>query len=134
MSLGLHPRQVLTQRSDDLAFPAFVENQAWVTSSIVLAVANVPGSNNDLDPWTNGVGAPAQQLEEFASRLAADLDWLDRIFALADEQHARAVVLGIQADMWDPAAGAAELTGYNQIIQKLAFLVRKFGKPVLLLR
>src|SRR5262245_44652188 len=51
MTLGRHPREVLTQRSEDSAFPAFVENQAWVTSQIVLAVLNLPGSNNDLDPW-----------------------------------------------------------------------------------
>lgn len=42
-------------------------------------------------------------------------------------------MLGIQADMWDPAAGAAELTGYDQIIQELARLVLDFGRPVLLL-
>jgi len=132
-TLGGESVQVLTQASKSSAFPTFVENQAWVTSKVVFGVVNLPGSNNDLDPWTNGVGTPAQQQEEFASRLAADLEWLDAIFALADESHARAVVIGIQADMWDPAAGAAELTGYNQIIQKLAFLVRQFGKPVLLL-
>src|SRR5262245_23980665 len=133
MTLGRRPRRVLTQASDESAFPAFAENQAWVTSKIVIGVVNIPGSNNDLDPWTNGVGTPAQQREEFASRLAADLEWLDRIFALADEEHARVVVIGIQADMWDPAAGPAELTGFNQIIQKVAFLARKFEKPVLLL-
>jgi len=132
-TLGSEPVPVLTQASKDSAFPAFVENQAWVTSKVVFGVVNLPGSNNDLDLWTNAVGTPAQQQEEFASRLAADLEWLDTIFALADGSHARAVVIGIQADMWDPAAGAAELTGYNQIIQKLAFLVRQFGKPALLL-
>src|SRR5262249_40251635 len=117
----------------DSAFPAFVENQAWVHHKVVFGVVNLPGSNNDLDQWTNGVGTAAEQQEEFASRLAGDLEWLDRIFSLAEQSHARAVVIGIQADMWDPAAGAAELTGYNQIIQKLAFLVRQFGRPVLLL-
>ena len=53
-------------------------------------------------------------------RLAADLAWLDQIFTLANDSQARAVVLGMQADMWDPAAGAAELTGYDPIVQKLA--------------
>jgi hypothetical protein len=41
------------------------------------------------------------------------------------------VVLGIQADMWDPGAAAGELTGYDQIIQELARLVLQFGRPVL---
>lgn len=43
------------------------------------------------------------------------------------------MVLGIQADMWDPAAGAAELTGYDQIVQRLAARALVFGGPVLLL-
>jgi hypothetical protein len=129
MTLGHRPRQVLTQGSDT----AFVENQAWVESQTVFAVLNVPGSNNDLDPWTHGVGTAAEQQQEFDTRLAADLDWLERIFDLAHESQARAVVLGMQADMWDPAAGAAELTGYDQVVQKLASLILEFGKPVLLL-
>jgi hypothetical protein len=131
-TLGLRPRRVLTQASDP-RFPAFVENQAWIDGHAVFAVVNLPGSNNDLDPWTNGVGTAAEQQQEFDTRLAADLDWLDQVFDLADESHARAVVLGIQADMWDPAAGAAELTGYDQIVQKLAALILRFGRPVLLL-
>jgi hypothetical protein len=60
VTLGLHPRQVLTQGNDDSAFPAFVENQAWIASKVVFAVLNLPGSNNDLDAWTNGVGTPAE--------------------------------------------------------------------------
>jgi len=131
MTLGHQPRQVLTQGGDNDS--AFVENQTWVESKTVLAVLNVPGSNNDLDPWTNGVGTVAEQQEEFDTRLAADLAWLEQIFTLANESQARAVVLGMQADMWDPAAGAAELTGYDPIVQKLASLILAFGKPVLLL-
>jgi Calcineurin-like phosphoesterase len=132
ITLGHQPRQVLTQ-GGDADFPAFVENQAWVESKTVLAVLNVPGSNNGLDPWTNGVGTVDEQQQEVDMRLAADLEWLERIFDLANESQARAVVLGMQADMWDPAAGTAALTGYDQIVRKLASLIREFGKPVLLL-
>jgi hypothetical protein len=114
-------------------FAAFVENQAWVQGKVAFGVVNLPGSNNDLDAWTHAVGTPSQQQAEFDARLAADLAWLDAVFALAGAHHARAVVLGIQADMWDPAAGAAELTGYSQIVQKLASLALDFGNPVLLL-
>src|SRR5262245_60233813 len=99
MTLGHQPRQVLTQGGDNDS--AFVENQTWVESKTVLAVLNVPGSNNDLDPWTNGVGTVAEQQEEFDTRLAADLAWLEQIFTLANESQARAVVLGMQAAMWD---------------------------------
>lgn len=44
------------------------------------------------------------------------------------------MVIGIQADMWDPAAAVTgELSHYTPIVQKLANLVQDFGRPVLLL-
>jgi len=60
-TLGIRPRRVLTQ-SSEADFAAFVENQAWVDAKTVLAVINLPGSNNDLDPWTNGVGTPLTRI------------------------------------------------------------------------
>ena len=81
MTLGVRPRAVLSQ-GGEAGSPDFVENQAWIESKTVFAVVNLPGSDNDLDPWTNGVGTPAQQQQEFDSRLAADLEWLDQVFAL----------------------------------------------------
>jgi hypothetical protein len=131
-TLGIQPRRVLTQ-GRDADFAAFVENQAWMEEKTMFAVVNVPGSNNDLERWRNGVGSAAEQQQEFDTRLAADLAWLDRVFALAGENHARAVVLGMQADMWDPAAGTAGLTGYGEIVKRLASRVLEFGRPVLLL-
>ena len=121
MTLGYQPRQVQTPGSD-VDFPGFVEDQAWVESQTVLAVLNVSGSNNSLNPWTNGVGTADEQQQEFDTRLAADLAWLGQIFDLAKGSHTCAVVLGMQADMWDPTAGAAELPGSDQIVQKLASL------------
>lgn len=131
-TLGIRPRHVFTQGAS-AEFAEFVENLAWIQFRTVLAVVNLPGSNNDLDPWTHSVGTTDQQQQEFETRLAADLAWLDEIFSLANDYHARLVVIGIQADMWDPAAGAAELTGYDEIVQKLASLALDFRKPVLLL-
>jgi hypothetical protein len=55
---------------------------------------------------------------------------------MAKKDHARAVVIGIQADMWDLAAITAttnELSNYTPIVQKLADLIEAFGGPVLLL-
>jgi len=69
-TLGIRPRRVLTQGSE-ADFAAFVENQAWVDAKTAFAVINLPGSNNDLDPWTNNVGTPAEQQQEFDTRLAA---------------------------------------------------------------
>ena len=61
--------------------------------------------------------------------------WRKR-FLLAEANGAKAVVIGIQADMWDPAQvtpTANNLDGYDQFVQALAALALHFKNPVLLL-
>jgi hypothetical protein len=131
-TLGVHARDVAHQRAP------FVENVSWTQSQTVFATLNVPGSNNDLAPWFSqqnpaAVVTPAQQ-QEYDSRLQADLRWLDRTFDHAERRHAAAVVLGIQADMWDPAAVAGnQVSGFTPLVQRLAERAREFDRPVLLL-
>lgn len=46
------------------------------------------------------------------------------------------MLIGVQADMWDPAAivpGGDGLDGYNGLVQELAKLSLDFGLPVLLI-
>jgi hypothetical protein len=61
---------------------------------------------------------------------------MQQAFATAKRKGARAVVIGIQADMWDLAqvvAGGDGLSGYTGFVQALATEALAFGKPVLLL-
>jgi hypothetical protein len=142
-TLGQRSREVQSQAKQfDRAFPAdaqFVENVRWEQSDVVFATINMPGSNNDTLPWKGGTGQfldePARQ-REAAERTAADLRWLRAAFAEAKEEHARAVVIGLQADMWDPEAlapGGDGLSAYQPFVQALADLSVDFGRPVLLL-
>ncbi|MDD5581012.1 MAG: hypothetical protein PHY16_17290 [Methylobacter sp.] len=132
--------QVLSQAQHfDPAYPTdaqFVENVMWQQGKVVFVTLNVPGSNNDTLPWADTFSNPLAQTQEVAERTSADFRWLDAAFQMAKKEHARAVVIGIQADMWDPAAITAttnELSNYTPIVQKLADLVEDFGGPVLLL-
>lgn len=132
--------QVLSQAQHfDPAYPTdaqFVENVMWQQGKVVFVTLNVPGSNNDTLPWADTFSNPLAQTQEVAERTSADFRWLDAAFQMAKKEHARAVVIGIQADMWDPAAITAttnELSNYTPIVQKLADLVEDFGAPVLLL-
>jgi hypothetical protein len=131
VTLGVHKRDVLSQGV--LEHNQFVENVLWARSRIVFVTINLPGgSNNDNAIW---YGAPAQsdaQQTEVSERTAADLRWLDAAFAVARANHAAGVVIGTQADMWDPENGAANLTQYEPLIQRIASLTTSFGKPVLL--
>jgi hypothetical protein len=142
-TLGGRKKQVLTQAQVfDSAYPTdakFVENVMWEESQVVFVTLNVPGSNNDGLPWKGGTGAflnePAR-MQEVAERNGANLRWLDRAFAQAEADGAQAVLIGLQADMWDPAAlvaGGDGLDGYTSFVQALADRSVHFGRPVLLI-
>jgi hypothetical protein len=62
--------------------------------------------------------------------------WLQAAFAQAEVDDAKAVLIGLQANMWDPEAllpGGDGLTGYDGLVQELANLSVDFGRPVLLI-
>jgi hypothetical protein len=62
--------------------------------------------------------------------------WLQVAFDQARDNHAKAVVIALQADMWDLSAlqpGGDGLDKYTPFVQKLADLSIQFGRPVLLL-
>lgn len=126
VSGGGRKQQLLSQ-------PGYPENQLWVRSRVAFSAVHVVGSNNGLAPWFGAAETPAQRaerLQEYDARLAADLAWLDRSFALAKEEGALGVVLAMQADMWD----GARLDGFDPIVERIAELAAAFAKPVLLLQ
>jgi hypothetical protein len=138
VSLGQHEKRVVSQaQAFDPAFPEdsqFVENVLWVDSGVVYATFNMPGgSNNDSDRWSGVFADDVAQDAEAAQRNAADLRWLATAFRKARSQHARAVVIALQADMWDLENGAAHLSNYTPFVTALADLSVQFGRPVLLL-
>ncbi len=114
---------------------AFVENVLWEQANVLFVTLNLPGSNNDLLPWTGTFSNPAAQADEVAKRNAANSRWLARAFAQATTDGSAGIVIGLQADMWDPAAfiaGGDGLNGYDAFVQQLATLTVAYGKPVLL--
>lgn len=145
-TLGLHDKRVLSQaQAFDTAHPEdaqFVENVMWEQSDVMFVTVNMPGgSNNDNEvtaPWTtvkNGNGVVEiypqdAQLNEHTQRTAADLRWLEQAFATATRKHDRAVVIALQADMWDTEAALAQ---YTPFVTRLADLSVSFRRPVLLL-
>lgn len=134
-TLGLASKDVWTQAQYfDAAFPndsQFVENVMWEDAQVVFATMNTPGgSNNDTAPWTGIFSNPAAQAQEVSDRTGANLRWLQKAFDTANRDHARAVVIAVQADMWDTEAA---LDQYTPFVKKLADLSVQFGKPVLLL-
>ena len=127
-TLGQQPRRVATQGGN------YAENVLWDQAEVEFGDLDVPGSNNDWKPWFEQ-SRTSSQIAEVKGRTHADLVWMDRIFDRARDQHAAAVAIGIQADMWDPAfaGNPAEFDHFQPIVQELAKQAMRFHRPVLLL-
>lgn len=127
-TLGQRSRRVETQGGQ------YVENVLWNRSQVEFGDLNVPGSNNDWLPWL-GQPQTKSQIDEVNGRTQADLIWMDRIFEQAHDEHAKGVVIGIQADMWDPAieGDPTQYDHFQPIVQALAKEALHFHGPVLLL-
>lgn len=127
-TLGQNAIHVQTQGGN------YVENVMWDQGDVQFDNVNVPGSNNDWLPWFEQPRTKSQ-VDEVTNRTAADLAWLDRIFDRARDEHDRAVAIGIQADMWDPAieGDPTQYDHFQPIVQELARQALRFRGPVLLL-
>lgn len=115
---------------------AFPENVTWDASHVQYGVVHVVGSNDDQAPWfADRASGPetaqehALHVQEYTAREAAGLDWVDAVFDSAEKAKAAGVVLGMQADMWDPTA---EQSAFVPFKEKIAARAAEFGKPVLL--
>ncbi|MGV4982806.1 hypothetical protein ACVB8X_14540 [Streptomyces sp. NRAIS4] len=138
-TLGSGTLNVVSQATAyDPSHPAdaqFVENVRWEQNDIVFVTINAPGgSNNDTDPWYKAPAATQAQTDERTNRTAADVRWLDAAFADAQAEHAKAVVISVQADMWDLDGKTKDhLTNYEPVISEVAAKTTAFGRPVLML-
>jgi hypothetical protein len=133
-------KAVMTQAQlFDAQYPTdaeYVEHVMWEQSGVVFVSVNVPGgSNNGEDNWF-GTERTKPQTDEILKRTSAAQRWIDRAFALAKTTHARAVVIQLQADMWDLDGTLTKdlhIANYRQYVDNIALHTAKFGKPVLLL-
>ena len=134
------PGRTLGDRSAtlDVQRAPYVENVRWSDRGVVFATINVSGSNNDWVPWFGVTTRTQTQVDEYAKRNAASLKWLDHAFAVAKARKAPAIVIAIQADMFDAAfTGTADdptqYDHFRDFVQALAKQSLAFGRPVLLL-
>ena len=136
-TLGQRQQDVISQADNyDPSHPTdaqYVENVMWEQSKVLFVTIDLPGgSNNDQDTW---YGTPFQtpgQIQEGPQRTGADIRWLEAAFAKAKDDGMTGVVIGAQADMWDPEKGAAHQSGYEPIVKAIADGTNGFAKPVLM--
>jgi hypothetical protein len=119
---------------------AFPENVRWTQSRVVFGAVHLVGSNDGQAPWFGDRGTPetpaetALRVAEYSAREAAALAWIDETFDAAEERRSPAVVLAMQADMWDASAPPAALSAFVPFKALIAERAAAFGKPVLLLQ
>ncbi len=98
---------------------AYPENRAWQRAGVGFATLNVPGSNNN-------TGFDAASDAEARCRNAANARWVEQAFAAAASPQARALVIALQADVWDTKTPV-----YRELIAQVDAGARRLGKPVL---
>jgi hypothetical protein len=107
----------------------YPENVRWSFGPVTYIGVNVPGSDNNA-PQFDATGKQVDgDAAEYAARNAANLAWLDASFAAANEAHATAVMVVLQADMWDPTGPTAHFADTKR---ELARLSLGFAGPVVL--
>ena len=116
---------------------AFPENVRWTQSGVTFADVHVVGSDDNQATWfgdrtENGVRKPetaeerALRVQEYTTRGAATLAWIDAAFDAAERDGSAAVAIGLQANMGSQSA-------FAPIQAKIAERATRFVKPVLLM-
>lgn len=132
-SLGGTP---VTVESQALIMPAdhadFRENRRYRHGGVLFVTLHVVGSNNNFE-----IRSPAATSEFFARERAA-LAWLSDSFAEAARSGDRAVVVAMQADMFESGFDREEEafaghSGFGRIGPALAREAAAFARPVLLI-
>ena len=131
-TLGRHQLNVTSD-----AAAGFPENVVYHQAQVTFVAANVPGSNNGLQPWS-GLGntePTPEQVDAVEARTADDVAVLHRAFAEAKRRHDRGVVVMQQADMFDPTYVPTwnDIGAFQPWIQALVDEAASFHGPVYLL-
>lgn len=128
----LGQRKMSVKSQNKMGFP---ENVRFDRADVAFAAVHLVGSNNSLVPWTGQTAPTPEQLAEVEARTQAAVRLIKDTFAHAAEEDSSAVVLMMQADMFDPTVPNpvfAEWSGFQTIVQTIAAESAAFGKQVVL--
>ena len=129
-SLGRRP-----VRLDSQAREGYPENVQYRRAGVSFGVAHVVGSNNALAPRTGQTAPTPEQSAEVLGRTAASIELIRDTFAGARQHRDRAVVIMMQADMFDPTVTDPQYANsfaFTPIVRALAQESRDFDGPVYL--
>lgn len=110
------------------------ENVSYRRDGIDVAVVHVVGSNDSTLPWTGRTTMTPEQAAEQEARMANALEVVGRTFDTARQKKDRAVVLMMQADMFDPTYDVpyAAVSAFEPLVQLIAAESARFNGEVYL--
>ncbi|GAC1420479.1 MAG: hypothetical protein NVSMB6_22230 [Burkholderiaceae bacterium] len=121
----------MVRQANTRKYRAYRENLRWGIGSTIFATVNLPANNNDFV-------AAAGRNGEFEDRVIADRDWLQRVFSIAAQKNAAAIVLFCDADpmnrpdMPEHVALSGSRDGFAEIRGQLQALSTRFSGRILL--
>jgi hypothetical protein len=128
-SLGQQPLALQNQSDVMPSHGRYVENQRWMHQGTLFATLHIVGSNNNFETRD-----PAA-VQEFFERDAANVAWIEATFEQARQRQASALVLALQADVFETKTLWADFpawSGFRKSVgDTLLPLARRWGKPVL---
>jgi hypothetical protein len=118
----------LTRQSDiDPLHHKYVENSYWVSNQFLFVNLHIPGSNNNFERDDSAKA-------EYQERNKANVDWIQRAFALASNEGYLGIIFSYQADMfYSPSQATDADSGYRDTLRVLSKHAQEFKKPVLLI-
>ncbi|MEN9866647.1 MAG: hypothetical protein RL748_2237 [Pseudomonadota bacterium] len=124
LSLG-SSKLPLTHLSANRKFRRYTENVRWELNGVLFATIHLPGNNNRyrMEAGRNG---------EFEDRLVANRLWLQRLFALAQQNKVRHLVLFSDGNLWQPHAKNRR-DGFLEIRNQITQLSGKLRGKLLLI-
>ena len=111
------------------------EDVSFTRAGVAFAALHVVGSDNGLLPWPElGFQAPTpEQAAEVQHRTQGVVDMINQTFDRAGRGGNRAVVLMMQADMFDGTPEETDFGAFRPIVQTIAQRASQFAGPVYLL-
>lgn len=130
-SLGKTSLPVETQAKTMPAHAKYIENARFWKNDVLFVTVHVVGSNNGFETREKEAAL------EYFERNAANVAWLDASFTVARATGAKAMVIAMQANMYDIKQKWPEMpsaSGYIDTVKAIERGAKALGKPILLIQ
>jgi hypothetical protein len=109
-----HRKLTLLRQSEQ-----YPENVRWQFGGVTYVGVNVPGSDNNAPQFDSTGKQIDGDLAEYTARNGANLAWLDQSFAAARAAHSAAIMVVLQADMWNAGGAIAHFADTKTALARL---------------